>query len=60
MLLTHRALFCRAFVAHQQRREGVLMAASDLSPVDVVEDVAELLLDDLLLEQAEGGHRRAS
>ncbi len=53
------ACLCREFLEHQAHAERLLLPASALQeagfrPQDVVEDVAEALLDELLLAEAEG------
>lgn len=46
----------RLFLRHQEFRDGEVMTSSDpeLSPVDIVEDIADVLLEELLQQQAEG------
>lgn len=56
----------REFLLYQRRREGELLGGGsgrgggqgqNMGPVDVVEDIADALLDELLDQQAHGGWR---
>lgn len=46
----------KVFLKYQERKDGELVSAADpsLSPVDVVEDVADMMLEEMMLEQAAG------
>ena len=45
----------RRFLRYQSQRDGELLAGSvDVNPVDVVEDIADMIIEDVLHEHAKG------